>query len=93
MTCDGNDCMDYGKLPFLSNINKNIDKENNKIYKINLNKDFKNYFKDQWISYFKNKALIIKDINIIFRANNSLENFNRILKYNKQMEKNMELVL
>ena len=36
---------------------------------------------------------MLKDINAIFRTNNSLEVFNRILKYNKQMEKNMELVL
>ena len=93
MTCDGNGCVDYCKLSFLSNIYKNIDKEINKIFKINLNKDFKNYFKDQCVPYFKNKVFMLKDINVIFRINNSLEIFNRILKYNKQMEINMELVL
>ena len=38
------------------------------------------YFNDNWLKYFKDGILIFKSINIKFRPNNCLENFNGILK-------------
>ena len=79
------------KLPFKKNIDKNINKEINKICNIDkFYNDFKNYFINQWIFYFKNKSLVLYKENIKFRTNNSLENFNRFFKNNLNMKANMK---
>ena len=69
------------KLPFIKNIEKEINSKIEKICKKDkIYKDFKKYFNNQWSGYFKNKTLSLKDIDKKFRTNNSLENFNRIFK-------------
>ena len=81
------------KLPFIENINKNIVNSMIKICKKNiLFKDFNKYFINQWSEYFINKTLCLKDINIKFRTNNSLENFNRIFKHKMGNKGEIELV-
>ena len=65
------------KLPFIKNIEKEINSKIEKKCKKNkIYKDFKKYFNNQWSGYFKNKTLCLKDIDKKFRTNNSLENFN-----------------
>jgi len=81
------------KLPFKNNIDKNIYREINKICKKNKKyNEFKEYFTEQWIPYFKNKILVLKDIDIKFRTNNSIENFNRYFRYNIKIKENMNLM-
>ena len=83
---------EVSELPFKKNIDKSIHKEINKSFKNKIYKDFKEYFIKQWIPYFKNKILLLRGVNIKFRTNNSLENFNRIFKHNIKMKNNMELI-
>ena len=81
------------KLPFKSNIEKNIDKEIKKICKKNsFYKDFCQYFLDEWSKYFKDNSLVLKDIHIKIRTNNSLENFNRTFKHSFNMKSNMNFI-
>ena len=69
------------EIPFINNIEKKIDKEIEKICKINnIYNNFLNYFKNFWSPYFKDKILNLREIDIKFRTTNSLENFNRIIK-------------
>ena len=84
----------FKSLPFL-NLSEN------KIIKImeSTFKNFKNelqnfisYFKDNWLFYFKDGSLNLNDVNIKFRTNNSLENFNRQLKNYFNKKKNIPLV-
>ena len=71
----------FGSLPFKKDVNKKI-----KDYVISfkktypLNDEFYNYFFDNWIPFFEQKVLSLNNINIKIRTNNSLENFNKILK-------------
>ena len=41
--------------------------------------NFLNYFKNQWIDYFEQDIVNLKGVNIKFRSNNCLENFNKQL--------------
>jgi len=50
-----------------------------KLYKKEL-ENFIIYFNDNWLKYFKDGILKLKNIDIKFITNNYLENFNRILK-------------
>ena len=82
------------KLPFenldINNIKKKM-LENFKIY----NKELENfilYFNENWLNYFKDGTLNLKYIDIKFRTNNCLENFNRILKSQFNTKKNIPLV-
>ena len=53
--------------------------ENFKLY----NKELENfilYFNENWLNYFKDGTLNLKNIDIKIRSNNCLENFNIILK-------------
>ena len=83
---------EVSELPFKKNIDKSINKKINKSFKNKIYKYFKEYFIKQWIPYFKNKILLLRGVNIKFRTNNSLENFNRIFKHNIKMKNNMELI-
>ena len=73
----------FGSLPFKKDVNKKI-----KDYIINFKKsyplkdEFYNYFFDNWIPFFEQKVLSLNSINIKIRTNNSLENFNKLLKNN-----------
>jgi hypothetical protein len=40
----------------------------------------KQYFKMNWVKYFKDKTVCLRNIDKKIRTNNSLENFNRIFK-------------
>ncbi len=84
------------KLPFIEDINKKIDKEINKIFKKKGDYcKFNKYFLSTWSSYFKSRALCLKNVNIKIRTNNSLENFNRHFKslfYNKNKIENINYV-
>ena len=65
----------------------------NTIYKKNkIYKDFNKYFINQWSDYYINKTLCLKNIDIKFRTNNSLENFNRIFKNKIGVKGEIELV-
>ena len=69
------------KLPFKDNIDKIIEKEIKNICKKNKfynYKDFGKYFEDQWVKYFKDKSLVLRNIHKKAKTNNSLENFNRM---------------
>ena len=81
-------------LPFmklkLSKISSYI-KEKANIPK-NILDDFILYFEEQWLSYFKDGSLQLDEINIKFRTNNSLENFNRRLKSNFHSRKNINII-
>ena len=61
--------------------------QKNKFYK-----DFGKYFEDQWVKYFKDKSLVLRNIHKKVRTNNSLENFNRIYKHTYEMKSNMNLI-
>ena len=62
------------ELPFKLNIEKNIDKEIKKICKENIfYKEFFNYFLAEWSKYFKDKSLVLNDVHIKVRTNNSLK--------------------
>ena len=81
------------ELPFKLNIEKNIDKEIKKICKKDIfYKDFCNYFLAEWSKYFKDKSLVLNDVHIKVRTNNSLENFNRTFKHSYNMKSNMKLI-
>ena len=55
------------KLPFKKNVNKTIDKDIDKLCKKNeLYEDFNIYFKDTCCCYFKDKSLLLKDIDNIY---------------------------
>ena len=54
--------------------------------------DFILYFEEQWLSYFKDGNLQLDEINIKFRTNNSLENYNRRLKSNFHSRKNINII-
>ena len=58
----------------------------------NILDDFILYFEEQWLSYFKDGSLQLDEINIKFRTNNSLENFNRRLKSNFHSRKNINII-
>ena len=80
-------------LPFKKNIEKTIYNDINKICNEDrFYKEFKEYFKRTWCSYFKNKTLALRNINIKFRTNNSLENFNSYFKNNIKTKPNMNLI-
>lgn len=80
-------------LPFKSNINKTIDKEIKMICKKNkIYKDFGKYLITQWSPYFKDNILVLRNIDIKFRTNNSIENFNKFFKLNVKMKDNMHLL-
>ena len=55
-------------------------------------KDFEIYFNKQWLHFFKEKILPLKNINKKFRTNNSLEYFNRTFKRLYEMKENMNLI-
>ena len=55
-------------------MNENLKQNNNELVY------FMIYFNDNWLKYFKDEFLILKNINIKFRTNNCLGNFNGILK-------------
>ena len=46
----------------------------------------------EWSKYFKDKSLVLNDVHIKVRANNSLENFNRTFKHSYNMKSNMKLI-
>ena len=50
-----------------------------KNYKSELNV-FISYFNENWLRYFIDGTLNLNDINVKFRTNNCLENFNRTFK-------------
>ena len=54
--------------------------------------DFIIYFNEQWLEYFNNGILELNDINIKFRTNNSLENFNRKFKQYFQKKTNVNII-
>ena len=54
--------------------------------------DFLIYFNEQWLEYFNNGILELNDINIKFRTNNSLENFNRKFKQYFQKKTNVNII-
>ena len=39
-----------------------------------------NYFKNQWIKYFNNGCLVFNNLDIKFRSNSYIENYNGIIK-------------
>jgi len=84
------------KLPFIEDINKNICKEINKIFKKKGDYfKFNKYFTSTWSCYFKNGALCLKNVNIKICTHNSLENFNRRFKnlfFNKSKIENINYV-
>ena len=51
----------------------------------NILENFLVYFKEQLVQYFDKGILELNDVSIKFRTNNSLENFNRILKKIKEV--------
>ena len=51
----------------------------------NILENFLVYFKEQRVQYFDKGILELNDVSIKFRTNNSLENFNRILKKIKEV--------
>ena len=81
------------ELPFKFKIEKNIDKEIKKICKKNsFYKDFCDYFLEEWSKYFKDKSLVLNDVHIKVRTNNSLENFKITFKYSYNMKGHMKLI-
>lgn len=68
-------------MPFKNNINKNI-KESIKTFKekFPISEGFYNYFYDNWILFFEQNILVLNNVDIKLRTNNSLENFNKLLK-------------
>ena len=58
----------------------------------NILDEFIDYFKFQWLGYFNKNILFLKGINIKYRSNNCLENFNRQLKRCSNRKKNLNLV-
>ena len=68
-------------MPFKNNINKNI-KESIKTFKekFSISENFYNYFYDNWIPFFEQNILVLNNVDIKLRTNNSLENFNKLLK-------------
>jgi len=80
-------------LPFKKNIQNNINKEIDKICKKNkFYKKFNDYLKSQWSFYFENQSLVLREGNVKFRTNNSLENFNRYFKNNINMKPKYEFI-
>ena len=51
----------------------------------NILENFLVYFKEQLVQYFDKGILELNDVSIKFRTNNSLENFNIILKKIKEV--------
>ena len=47
---------------------------------------------EEWSKYFKDKSLVLNDVHIKVRTNNSLENFNRTFKYSYNMKGHMKLI-
>ena len=41
---------------------------------------FVNYFRNQWIKYFNNGCLVYNNLEVKFRSNSYIENYNRIIK-------------
>ena len=81
-------------LPSKNNIDKNIDKQINKICKKNkIYNDFKDYFIETWSKYFRDKTLVLKDIDKKIRTNNSIENFNRNFKERFEQKNNIDIVI
>ena len=60
--------------------------------KISFYKDFCEYFFEEWCKYFNDNSLVLKDIHIKVRTNNSFENFNRIFKHVYNMKSNMNII-
>ena len=54
--------------------------------------EFINYFENQWLKYFEKDILNLNKLNIKFRSNNCLENFNRQLKKYSGEKKHLNLV-
>ena len=54
--------------------------------------DFNTYFKGQWLDYFTKGVLVLNHINIKYRSNNCLENFNKQLKRNFLKKKDINLI-
>ena len=81
-------------LPFL-NLNENKIKRKMedafKNYKSELS-GFISYFNENWLRYFIDGTLNLNGINVKFRTNNCLENFNRILKRYFNMKKNIPMI-
>ena len=46
----------------------------------------------EWSKYFKDKSLVLNDVHIKVRTNNSLENFNRTIKHSYNIKRNMKLI-
>ena len=68
-------------LPFINNINITINDKIDKFKKkYPIDEEFYNYFNNYWIPFFEQKILVLKDVDIKLRTNNSLENFNKLLK-------------
>ena len=55
-------------------------------------KKFCDYFLEEWSKYFKDKSLVLNDVHIKARTNNSLENFKRTIKYSYNKKNNMKLI-
>ena len=47
---------------------------------------------EEWSKYFKDNSLVLNDIHIKVRTNNSLENLNRTFKHSYNMKSNMKLI-
>ena len=79
------------KLPLKKNISNNYEKEINTFFKKNKNLNIlKDYLNKQWKEYFINKSLELNKIEVKFRTNNAIENYNKRFKEMVGMNANMQ---
>ena len=79
------------KLPLKENISNIYEKEINNFFKRNKSLNFlKFYLNKQWKEYFLNKSLELNKIEIKFRTNNAIENYNKRFKEMDGMNPNMQ---
>ena len=79
------------KLPLKKNISNKYVKEINTFFKKNKNLNIlKDYLNKQWKEYFINKSLELNKIEVKFRTNNTIENYNKSFKEMIGMNANMQ---